>query len=90
MPVNSSDNKVVHTFSTATQIVNIIVKPLFFKSILTYIELLWVLIHMRCDTYSGWYLHSHHPIFGIYLIVVLLFLFLIFHNFSFECFDECK
>ena len=85
--VHSSYYEIMHALGAASQVVNIVVEALIFDSILADIHLL-SLVDMRGDTDGCRDLHGHHPVLRVDIIVVLLFLFFVFHDFPLEGLHE--
>ena len=89
MSVHGSDYKVIHAVGVAPKVVNVVMKSLLLMGILANIYFL-CFIDMCSDTNGSRNLHSHYTIFGIDLIVILMLLLLILHNFAFEGLNESK
>ena len=77
----------MYALGAASEVVNIVVEALVLDSILADVDLLG-LVHMRGYTYGCRDLHGHHPVLRVDIIVVLLFLFFIFHDFPLEGLHE--
>ena len=77
----------MHALGAASQIINIVVEALILDSILADVHLL-SLVDMRCHTDGCRDLHGHHAVLRVDIIVVLLFLFFVFHDFPLEGLHE--
>jgi len=77
----------MHALGAASKVVNIVVEALIFDSILADVHL-FSLVDMRGDTDGCRDLHGHHTVLRVDIIVVLLFLFFVFHDFPFEGLHE--
>ena len=85
--VHSSYYEIMHALGAASEIINIVVEALIFDSILADVHLL-SLVHMRSHTDGCRDLHGHHTVLRVDIIVVLLFLFFVFHDFPLEGLHE--
>lgn len=81
--VHSSYYEIMYALGASSEVVNIIVEALIFDSILADVYLLGF-VDVRGHTDGSRDLHGDHAILRVDFIVVLLFLFFVFHDFPFE------